>query len=91
MAARFSTQALCRMNELPIVRVLFETHATSIDNEAGLASGSFDVALSSVGEEQARARSASVVNMMTSPLCSVRIFSEPFARQTLPSMPEGYS
>jgi broad specificity phosphatase PhoE len=35
--------------------MLFETHATSIDNEAGLASGYFDVALSSVGEEQARA------------------------------------
>ena len=43
------------MNELPLVRVLFETHATSIDNEAGLASGYFDVALSSVGEKQARA------------------------------------
>jgi broad specificity phosphatase PhoE len=43
------------MNEPPLLRVLFETHATSIDNEAGLASGSFDVALSRVGEEQARA------------------------------------
>ncbi|HZL94017.1 MAG TPA: histidine phosphatase family protein [Vicinamibacterales bacterium] len=41
--------------KLPLVRVLFETHATSIDNEAGLASGSFDVALSRMGEEQARA------------------------------------
>jgi broad specificity phosphatase PhoE len=35
--------------------VLFETHATSHDNEAGLASGWFDVALSARGEEQARA------------------------------------
>lgn len=43
------------MNEFPLVRVLFETHATSVDNEAGLASGHFDVALSSLGEEQARA------------------------------------
>lgn len=35
--------------------ILFETHATSLDNEAGLASGWFDVALSPTGEEQARA------------------------------------
>jgi broad specificity phosphatase PhoE len=35
--------------------VLFETHATSLDNEAGLASGWFDIALSTTGEEQARA------------------------------------
>ncbi len=35
--------------------LLFETHATSLDNEAGLASGWFDVALSPSGEEQARA------------------------------------
>ncbi len=34
--------------------VVFETHATSRDNEAGLASGWFDVALSAAGEEQAR-------------------------------------
>src|SRR4029450_10868916 len=34
--------------------VVFETHATSLDNEAGLASGWFDVALSATGEEQAR-------------------------------------
>jgi len=37
------------------VRLVFETHATSLDNEAGLASGWFDVALSTTGEEQARA------------------------------------
>jgi broad specificity phosphatase PhoE len=36
------------------MRVVFETHATSLDNEAGLASGWFDVALSATGEEQAR-------------------------------------
>lgn len=34
--------------------VLFETHATSIDNEAGLASGWFDAPLSAIGEAQAR-------------------------------------
>jgi len=34
--------------------VVFETHATSLDNEAGLASGWFDVDLSAAGEEQAR-------------------------------------
>jgi broad specificity phosphatase PhoE len=34
--------------------VLFETHATSVDNEAGLASGWFDAPLSATGEAQAR-------------------------------------
>jgi broad specificity phosphatase PhoE len=34
--------------------MLFETHATSLDNEAGLASGWFDVDLSTAGEVQAR-------------------------------------
>lgn len=34
--------------------LLFETHSTSVDNEAGLASGWFDAALSTTGEEQAR-------------------------------------
>ncbi len=34
--------------------VLFESHATSFDNENGLASGHFDVALSPTGEQQAR-------------------------------------
>jgi broad specificity phosphatase PhoE len=37
------------------VRVIFETHATSHDNEAGLASGWCDVDLSPAGESQARA------------------------------------
>ena len=36
------------------MRLVFETHATSLDNEAGLASGWFDVALSATGEAQAR-------------------------------------
>jgi broad specificity phosphatase PhoE len=36
-------------------RLIFETHATSLDNEAGLASGWFDVDLSPAGEAQARA------------------------------------
>jgi broad specificity phosphatase PhoE len=34
--------------------LVFETHSTSLDNEAGLASGWSDVDLSSTGEEQAR-------------------------------------
>ncbi|HET9270391.1 MAG TPA: histidine phosphatase family protein [Vicinamibacterales bacterium] len=36
------------------MKLVFETHATSVDNEAGLASGWFDVALSATGEAQAR-------------------------------------
>jgi broad specificity phosphatase PhoE len=36
------------------VRLIFETHATSLDNETGLASGWFDAPLSTTGEEQAR-------------------------------------
>jgi broad specificity phosphatase PhoE len=40
------------------VTVIYETHATSHDNEAGLASGWFDVDLSPAGEEQARALGA---------------------------------
>ena len=36
-------------------RLIFETHATSVDNEAGVASGWADVALSPAGIEQARA------------------------------------
>jgi broad specificity phosphatase PhoE len=35
--------------------LVFETHATSLDNESGLASGWFDVGLSAAGEEQAAA------------------------------------
>jgi broad specificity phosphatase PhoE len=42
----------------PNLRLVFETHATSLDNEAGLASGWFDVALSPTGEDQARALGA---------------------------------
>lgn len=38
----------------PSVTLIFESHATSLDNEAGLASGWFDVALSPTGEKQAR-------------------------------------
>jgi 2,3-bisphosphoglycerate-dependent phosphoglycerate mutase len=34
--------------------VVFESHATSRDNESGLASGWFDITLSTRGEEQAR-------------------------------------
>jgi broad specificity phosphatase PhoE len=42
------------MTPAPGLVVLFETHATSLDNEAGLASGWYDVGLSARGEEQAR-------------------------------------
>lgn len=34
-------------------RLVFETHATSLDNEAGLASGHYDVDLSAAGTRQA--------------------------------------
>lgn len=36
------------------VNIVFEAHATSFDNEAGLASGWHDVALSELGENKAR-------------------------------------
>lgn len=36
-----------------MVTIIFESHATSLDNEAGLASGRYDVALSPLGEKQA--------------------------------------
>ncbi len=38
------------------VQFTFVTHATSLDNEAGIASGHFDVALSATGREQAAQR-----------------------------------
>lgn len=37
-----------------MITILFETHSTTIDNEAKLAAGWFDVALSEMGEQQAR-------------------------------------
>jgi hypothetical protein len=37
------------------LRLVFETHATSVDNESGIASGWADAPLSPPGEEQARA------------------------------------
>jgi bisphosphoglycerate-dependent phosphoglycerate mutase len=40
------------------LKLVFETHATSVDNEAGLASGWFDAALSAKGEAQARSLGA---------------------------------
>lgn len=36
------------------VEIIFETHSTSVDNEAGIASGWSDVPLSALGREQAR-------------------------------------
>jgi broad specificity phosphatase PhoE len=55
VSIHFSTMTL--MPRVPM-RLVFETHATSLDNEVGLASGWFDVALSATGEEQARALGA---------------------------------
>lgn len=37
-----------------VVTIIFESHGTTFDNEAGLASGWFDVDLSPLGEQQAR-------------------------------------
>jgi broad specificity phosphatase PhoE len=49
---------MTRMQRARNLTLVFETHATSLDNEAGLASGWFDVALSATGQEQARALGA---------------------------------
>ena len=46
---------------------------------------------SHVWAKNRRVRLAAGVNAMTSPLCSVRIFSERFARQTWPSVIEGFA
>jgi broad specificity phosphatase PhoE len=37
-----------------MINIVFEAHSTSLDNEAGLASGWNDVVLSSLGEQQSR-------------------------------------
>ena len=37
-----------------MVTIIFESHSTSVDNEAGLASGHFDVVLSELGIRQAK-------------------------------------
>jgi broad specificity phosphatase PhoE len=37
-----------------MVTILFETHSTTVDNEAKLAAGWYDVALSDLGEQQAK-------------------------------------
>jgi broad specificity phosphatase PhoE len=37
-----------------LVTIIFETHSTSLDNEAGIASGHNDVDLSEVGLRQAK-------------------------------------
>lgn len=39
---------------MAMLTIIFETHATSLDNENGVASGHRDVALSPLGERQAR-------------------------------------
>lgn len=53
MGTQYESRAVPSTIDLVILH--FETHATSLDNEAGLASGWHDVALSARGEEQARA------------------------------------
>lgn len=37
-----------------MVTIIYEVHATTLDNEAGLASGHFDVELSELGKQQAK-------------------------------------
>lgn len=37
-----------------MLTIIFESHSTSLDNEAGLASGHFDIALSPLGEVRAK-------------------------------------
>ncbi len=37
-----------------MVEIIFESHGTTFDNEAHLASGHYDVALSPLGEQQSR-------------------------------------
>lgn len=37
-----------------MITIIFESHATSLDNEAGLSSGWYDVGLSDLGRKQAR-------------------------------------
>jgi 2,3-bisphosphoglycerate-dependent phosphoglycerate mutase len=40
--------------EIVMTAIIYETHATSLDNESGVASGHYDVDLSPRGEQQAR-------------------------------------
>jgi broad specificity phosphatase PhoE len=37
-----------------MIHIIFETHSTTVDNQAKLAAGWYDVALSELGEQQAR-------------------------------------
>lgn len=37
-----------------MVTIIFETHSTTVDNQAKLAAGWYDVALSNIGEQQAK-------------------------------------
>lgn len=45
-----------------MITIIFEAHATSKDNEAGLASGHYDVELSELGEKQAKELGARYTN-----------------------------
>jgi len=49
---------------MPLTVIVFETHATSIDNEAGRASGWDDVDLSPAGEQQAAELGARYANAL---------------------------
>jgi broad specificity phosphatase PhoE len=46
------------LDDQAVVRIIFETHSTSLDNESGLAAGHFDVDLSLRGEGEAAALGA---------------------------------
>src|SRR5688572_4370196 len=37
-----------------MITIIFETHSTTVDNQAKLAAGWYDVALSELGEQQAK-------------------------------------
>jgi broad specificity phosphatase PhoE len=74
--------------------VLFETHATSVDNEAGLASGWFDAPLSATGEAQAlalgeRRRGDDLAAVFCSDLVrAVRTAEIAFAARGIPIAPD---
>ena len=74
--------------------LVFETHATSLDNEAGLASGWFDIGLSAAGEEQARSLGVRRRNDDLAAVCcsdltrAVRTAEIAFGDRALPIIPD---
>ena len=75
--------------------VVFETHSTSVDNEAGLASGWFDTGLSPRGEEEAcqlgvRRRDDDLAAVCCSDLArAVRTAEIAFGHRDVPIIPDG--